>query len=47
VAEDKRGTFVPVHATVDGVEQPVVYLAMPAALRAELFAFVHDACGWE
>ncbi len=47
VAEDKRGTFVPVYATVDGEEQPVVYLPLPDEAAAELFAFLHDACGWE
>ncbi len=47
VAEDKRGTFVPVYATVDGQEQPVVYLPMPDEAEVELFAFLHDACGWE
>ncbi|TWH25767.1 hypothetical protein L600_000900000170 [Isoptericola variabilis J7] len=46
VAEDKRGTFVPVYAVVDGEEQPVVYLPMPDELKAELFAYVSEACGW-
>jgi hypothetical protein len=47
VAEDKRGTFVPVHTVVGGEEQPVVYLPVPDGLKADLFAYIHDACGWD
>lgn len=46
VAEDKRGTFVPVHATVGGVEQHVVYLAMPDSARRDLYDFIGVSCGW-
>ncbi|MCF4120525.1 hypothetical protein L1785_06005 [Antribacter sp. KLBMP9083] len=46
VAEDKRGTFVPVHATVGGVEQHVVYLTMPDSARGDLYDFIGVACGW-
>lgn len=46
VAEDKRGTFLPVHAEVDGVPQPVVYVPMTDQQRAAVYDLVHDACGW-
>lgn len=45
VADDKRGTFFGVHTRVDGVEQPVFYLASSEALRSALFAFIRTACG--
>ena len=47
VAEDKRGTFLPVTAQVDGAEQPLVYVPMTDDQRAATYAVVHDACGWE
>lgn len=47
VADDKRGTFFGVHTRVDGVEQPVFYLASSEALRSALFAFIRTACGAE
>jgi len=46
VAEDKRGTFLPVHAEVDGAPQPVIHLPMTDPQRAAVYEFVHDACGW-
>lgn len=46
VAEDKRGTFFGVHASVDGVEQHVFYLTSPPPLQGAIYAFVADACGW-
>lgn len=45
VAEDKRGTFFGVHASVDGVAQPVFYLASSDALRGALHEFVGRSCG--
>lgn len=45
VAEDKRGTFFGVHARVDGVEQPVFYVAASDALRGALHEFVGESCG--
>ncbi|GEK20378.1 hypothetical protein CXY01_08980 [Cellulomonas xylanilytica] len=45
VADDKRGTFFGVHTRVDGVEQPVFYLASSEALRSALFEFIRTACG--
>ncbi len=45
VAEDKRGTFFGVHARVDGIEQPVFYVASSDALRGALHAFVGESCG--
>lgn len=47
VADDKRGTFFGVHARVDGVDQPVFYLASSEALRSALFTFIRTACGAE
>ncbi|CAM3915540.1 hypothetical protein [Isoptericola cucumis] len=47
VGEDKRGTFLPVTAEVDGVRQPVVYVPMSDAQRAAVYDLVHDACGWD
>lgn len=44
VADDKRGTFFGVHARVDGVEQPVFYLASSEELRSALFSFIRTAC---
>ena len=46
VAEDKRGTFLGVHARVDGVEQEVVHLPPGDALRGAVHDFVAAACGW-
>ncbi len=45
IAEDKRGTVLPVHAAVDGVALPPVFVAAPPALRGALHDFVLDACG--
>ena len=44
VAEDKRGTFLPVSASVDGVPQAPVPVAMSSAGRTALFAFLAAAC---
>ncbi|MEL7978190.1 hypothetical protein AAG589_20150 [Isoptericola sp. F-RaC21] len=46
VAEDKRGTFLPVHAEVDGAPQPVVHVPMTDEQRAATYDLVRDACGW-
>jgi hypothetical protein len=46
VAEDKRGTFLPVHAEVDGAPQPVIYVPMTDQQRAATYGLVHDVCGW-
>ncbi|MFD6137142.1 hypothetical protein [Isoptericola sp. NPDC060257] len=46
VAEDKRGTFLPVHAEVDGAPQPVIYVPMTDEQRAAVYGLVHDACDW-
>ncbi|GEM_PF-355091 len=47
VAEDKRGTFFGVHARVDGVEQPVFYVAASDVLRGAVYDLVAASCGWE
>lgn len=46
VAEDKRGTFIAVHATVAGVEQPVFYLGVDDETRAAVHDYIGLACGW-
>ena len=46
VAEDKRGTFLPVHAEVSAAPQPEIYVPMSDAQRAATYDLVHDACGW-
>ncbi|MFE7509416.1 hypothetical protein [Promicromonospora sp. NPDC057488] len=46
VGEDKRGTFLPVSASVDGEAQHVIYVPMPDSARADLFAFIADSCDW-
>lgn len=45
IAEDKRGTVLPVHAVVDGVPLPPVFVAAPPALRGALHDHVRRACG--
>lgn len=45
VAEDKRGTFFGIHSTVDGVPQPVFYVASSDELRGALHDFVRTSCG--
>lgn len=46
VGEDKRGTFLPVEASVGGTAQHVFYVPMPDAARAALYDFIGDSCGW-
>jgi len=46
VAEDKRGTFFAVHASVDGAPQPAFYLGVDDAVRAQVYAYIGRACGW-
>lgn len=46
VSEDKRGTFLPVHAKVAGVAQPVVHVPMPDAAKRDLFEYIADYCDW-
>lgn len=46
VAEDKRGTFLGVHATVDGVAQHVVHVGTGEGVTGQVHDYVADACGW-
>jgi hypothetical protein len=46
VAEDKRGTFLPVFARVDGAPQGPVYVPMPDSARSSIYGFVGDYCAW-
>jgi hypothetical protein len=46
VAEDKRGTFLPVSARVGGVRQEPVYVPMPDTARSDFYSFVADYCDW-
>lgn len=45
LAEDNRGTFVPVHASVDGVRQAPMYVPVPDAARRALIEFITRTCG--
>lgn len=45
IAEDKRGTVLGVEAEVDGVAQPMFYVAASDALRGALYDYVLTACG--
>ena len=45
IAEDKRGTVLGVETVVDGVEQPLFFVAARDALRGALHDYVVDACG--
>jgi hypothetical protein len=46
VAEDKRGTFLPVTARVGGVVQQPVYVPLSDPARSAFYAFVADYCDW-
>ncbi|MEU4386106.1 hypothetical protein [Promicromonospora sp. NPDC023805] len=46
VAEDKRGTFLPVSARVGGVRQEPVHVPMPDSARSDFYSFVADYCDW-
>lgn len=46
VAEDKRGTFVGVSATVDEVPQPEFYVGTSEAVRGDVHRWIGDVCGW-
>ncbi|MBX9244222.1 hypothetical protein ICW40_05300 [Actinotalea ferrariae] len=46
VAEDKRGTFLGVHATVDGVPQHVVHVGTGEGVTGQVHDYVAAACGW-
>lgn len=46
VAEDKRGTVLPVHVSLDGRPQPVVHVAAPDPLRGQVYDHIAAACGW-
>jgi hypothetical protein len=46
VAEDKRGTFFGVHATVDDVPQPVFHLGVDDDVRGAVYDYIAAACGW-
>lgn len=46
VAEDKRGTFFPLTVSTSEGVSGVVYVAMPAETRVQLYNFVADYCGY-
>ncbi|MFT4029530.1 MAG: hypothetical protein QM675_06605 [Protaetiibacter sp.] len=46
LAEDKRGTFWPLEVTLGDGETGVVYLASDDALRAELYGYFAEYCGF-
>lgn len=46
VAEDKRGTFLPMQVTTADGTEGTIYLEASASLRDSLYAFVASACGF-
>ena len=46
IAEDKRGTYLALETTVDGVARPTFYLQLPLAAQSELMAWYGDTCDW-
>ena len=46
VAEDKRGTFLPLAVTLDDGETGTVFVGVSDAVRERLYAYVGDYCGW-
>lgn len=44
VAEDKRGTFIPLEVEIDGGPSGTYYVTMPDTQKGELYAFVTDYC---
>ncbi|MCS0498697.1 hypothetical protein [Protaetiibacter mangrovi] len=46
LAEDKRGTFWPLEVELADGDSGIVYLASDDALRAELYSFFQEYCGF-
>jgi hypothetical protein len=46
VSEDKRGTFLPVHAEVDGAAQRVIHIPMPDRAKRDLYDYIATYCAW-
>jgi len=46
VAEDKRGTFLPLAVSLDSGESGTVFVGVSDAVRERLYAYVADYCGW-
>ena len=46
VAEDKRGTFLGVHASLDGTDQATFYLGVPDCVLGQVHDYVARFCGW-
>ncbi|TGO03925.1 hypothetical protein [Serinibacter arcticus] len=47
IAEDKRGTYLGIETSRDGVAQPLFHVRLPEATRSNLLLWYADACGWE
>ncbi|PWD51051.1 hypothetical protein C8046_10720 [Serinibacter arcticus] len=47
IAEDKRGTYLGITTTRDGVAQPVFHVQLPERTRANLMEWFAQACAWE
>lgn len=45
VAEDKRGTFIPLETTTDSGLEGTYFVAMPDEQKGQLYAFYSDYCG--
>ena len=46
VAEDKRGTFLGVHASVGGTDQATFFLGVPDGVLGQVHDYVARSCGW-
>jgi hypothetical protein len=46
VAEDKRGTYFPVHVTTSGGVEGTWYLRSSDSLRESIYAYIAEYCGW-
>ena len=46
VAEDKRDTFFPLAVTLDGGDTGTVFVGVSDAVRAQIYGYIADYCGW-
>lgn len=47
IAEDKRGTYLGIETSRDGVAQPVFHVQLPEETRRALMTWFAGACSWE
>lgn len=46
VAEDKRGTYFPVHVQIADGDSGVVFVPASVAVKGEIYAYIAGYCGW-